>query len=56
MKMVAELTHKLCIHFVESEKTFKLEECLNIFKTFCEKVEQCEKVIIMIYFYSAFPC
>ena len=41
---VGELTHKLCAHFVENEKTFRLEECLNIFKSFCEKVIQCKKV------------
>ena len=42
--MVEELTHKLCAHFVENEKTFKLEECLSVFKTFGEKVLQCKKV------------
>ena len=41
---VRELTHKLCAHFVENEKTFRLEECLSIFRTFCEKVIQCKKV------------
>nr|KAG5685518.1 hypothetical protein BaRGS_024255 [Batillaria attramentaria] len=44
MEKVADLTKKLCAHFCENEKTFKLEECLNIFKTFCEKVIQCKKV------------
>lgn len=43
MEKVADLTKKLCHHFCETEKTFKLEECLNIFKAFCEKVIQCKK-------------
>uniref|UniRef100_A0A0B7ACP5 FH2 domain-containing protein n=1 Tax=Arion vulgaris TaxID=1028688 RepID=A0A0B7ACP5_9EUPU len=40
---IKELTTKLAIHFCEPEKTFKLEECLNTFNTFCQKVKQCIK-------------
>ncbi|KAL8590863.1 hypothetical protein ACOMHN_038874 [Nucella lapillus] len=43
MVTVGELTNKLCAHFVENEKTFKLEECLSAFKNFCQKVIQCKK-------------
>uniref|UniRef100_A0A2C9K4F2 FH2 domain-containing protein n=1 Tax=Biomphalaria glabrata TaxID=6526 RepID=A0A2C9K4F2_BIOGL len=40
---IQELTLKLSHHFCEPEKGFKLEECLNNFYTFCQKVKQCEK-------------
>ncbi|XP_070197131.1 inverted formin-2-like isoform X2 [Littorina saxatilis] len=43
MAKVDDLTHKLCTHFVEPEKSFRLEECLNVFNTFCGRIIQCKK-------------
>ncbi|XP_012943897.1 inverted formin-2 [Aplysia californica] len=40
---IKDLTVKLAHHFCEQEKSFKLEECLNNFNVFCQKVKQCEK-------------
>ncbi|XP_059158826.1 inverted formin-2-like isoform X2 [Physella acuta] len=40
---IKELTAKLANHFCEPDKGFKLEECLNSFNTFCQKVKQCQK-------------
>ncbi len=37
--------HDLAIHLCEEEAKFNLEECLGTFKTFCEKVQQCRKVV-----------
>ncbi|XP_071086778.1 inverted formin-2-like isoform X2 [Haliotis cracherodii] len=40
---VDELAKKMAHHFCENENSFKMEECLTTFKTFCEKVNQCQK-------------
>ena len=40
---IKSLTKQLAKHFCEPEKSFKLEECLNTFNVFCQKVKQCEK-------------
>jgi hypothetical protein len=48
LEKVVKLTKKLCLHFVENEQSFKLEECLNIFKNFCDKVIQCKKVRVTV--------
>ncbi|XP_023930367.1 inverted formin-2 [Lingula anatina] len=43
LEEIKELTLKLGKHFCENESTFKLEECLGNFKTFCERVIECRK-------------
>lgn len=40
---ISSLAKRLAHHFCEQEKSFKLEECLNTFNTFCQKVQQCQK-------------
>ncbi|GFN80726.1 inverted formin-2 [Plakobranchus ocellatus] len=40
---IHNLSSRLAHHFCEPEKSFKLEECLGTFNTFCSKVKQCEK-------------
>ncbi|GFR84521.1 inverted formin-2 [Elysia marginata] len=40
---ISNLAKRLAHHFCEQEKSFKLEECLNTFNTFCQKVKQCQK-------------
>ena len=41
----AQNSHK---YFCESEKTFKLEECIHTLSIFCQKVNQCRKVIYYV--------
>ena len=43
---IQQLSSKLATHFCEEESKFKLEECLQTFKAFCEKIEQCQKVTL----------
>ncbi|KAH9490930.1 hypothetical protein Btru_034284 [Bulinus truncatus] len=40
---IHDLTIKLAHNFCEPENGFKLEECLNSFNMFCQKVKQCQK-------------
>ena len=48
MSKITDLSKKVATHFCESEQSFKLEEFLSIMKTFCEKVQVCQKVIISL--------
>ena len=41
---VKEDSSKLADMFCEDNKNFKLEELLQIFRTFCDKIGQCLKV------------
>lgn len=41
---VDDLGNKLAQHFCEDETKFKIEECLGIYKTFCDNINKCEKV------------
>lgn len=43
MQRITELSTKVAEHFCEDKANFKLEEFLTIMKTFCEKVQQCQK-------------
>ena len=57
------LSKKMADHFCEEESKFKLEECLDVFKQFCDKVKQCQQVstvhlclslcffLVYVYFY-----
>jgi hypothetical protein len=40
---IEELREKLAKHLCEQESSFKLEECLQIFNAFVDKVLTCEK-------------
>ena len=46
LSKIQELAKHLATHFCESEATFQVEECVGNMKTFCEKVQQCQKVFI----------
>ncbi|ESP03682.1 hypothetical protein LOTGIDRAFT_224207 [Lottia gigantea] len=37
------LSNKLSEYFCEQESNFKLEDCLNNMRIFCEKIQQCQK-------------
>ena len=41
---IRSVTARLAKHFCEEEKKFRLEECLEQFKGFCDAVIRCEKV------------
>ena len=41
---IETLSHKLADHFCEEQSKFKLEECLDIMKSFCESVRKCTEV------------
>lgn len=43
MKKISELSKKLASHYCENEKSFKVEELVETMKTFCSKVQQCQK-------------
>ena len=40
---VQKLSAKLAVHYCENEKSFKLDEFLDAFREFCEKVKHCEQ-------------
>ncbi|CAH1267428.1 INF2 [Branchiostoma lanceolatum] len=40
---IKQLARKLAVHFCEDPNCFQLEECLQIFKTFCERVKTAHK-------------
>ncbi|XP_078601620.1 uncharacterized protein LOC144876335 isoform X2 [Branchiostoma floridae x Branchiostoma japonicum] len=40
---IKQLARKLAVHFCEDPNSFQLEECLQIFKTFCERVKTAHK-------------
>ena len=40
------LSKRLANHYCENEHTFNLDEFINTFKEFCEKVKACEQVHI----------
>lgn len=40
---VQKLSVKLASHYCESEKNFKLDEFLDSFREFCEKIRSCEQ-------------
>ncbi|KAL4230063.1 FH2 domain-containing protein 1 [Mactra antiquata] len=40
---VKKLSNKLATHYCENEKSFKMDEFLEAFKDFCEKVRTCEQ-------------
>lgn len=46
LQQLRDRSHHLAVHLCEEEAKFNLEECLATFKTFCEKVQQCRKVIV----------
>ena len=50
MTEIRELNMKLAERFCEDTKTFKVEECLDTFKIFCEKVKQCQHVSAVFIF------
>ena len=37
------LKKRLIAHFCENEHTFKLDEFIDVFREFCEKVKSCEQ-------------
>jgi len=41
---ISELSSQLAVRFCEDEKTFRLEDLLSTFHSFCELVQQCRKV------------
>ncbi|XP_071126206.1 inverted formin-2-like isoform X2 [Mytilus edulis] len=43
MKKISDLSKKLASHYCENEKSFKVEELVETLKTFCSKVQQCQK-------------
>ncbi|KAL4230753.1 hypothetical protein ACF0H5_011128 [Mactra antiquata] len=43
MTKINDISTNVAAHFCENESNFKLEEFLSIMKTFCEKVQQCQK-------------
>lgn len=45
MKKISDLSKKLASHYCENEKSFKVEELVETLKTFCSKVQQCQKVV-----------
>ena len=38
------LSRQMAVTFCEDRSKFKLEECLAIFKQFCDQIRQCQKV------------
>lgn len=44
VKEIQNLSGKVADYFCEPQKTFKLDECLKTIKSFCEKVQNCQKV------------
>lgn len=51
MKTIADLSRKLASHYCENETSFKVEELIETLKTFCCKIQQCQKVVIKSYWY-----
>ena len=43
MKTIADLSRKLASHYCENETSFKVEELIETLKTFCCKIQQCQK-------------
>ncbi|XP_052794467.1 inverted formin-2-like isoform X1 [Mya arenaria] len=43
VERVQKLSVKLAVHYCENEKSFKLDEFLEAFREFCEKVKNCEQ-------------
>ena len=41
---ISELSCKLAVRYCEDEKTFRLEDLLATFHSFCQLVQQCRKV------------
>ena len=41
---VEAMAARLAEHFCEEENRFKIEECLEIFRTICENVKKCKQV------------
>lgn len=41
---INELTKKVAEYFCEDEKKLKLQEILNLFKTFCDQLNKAKKV------------
>ena len=44
LKQCRDLTKQLALHFCEDQEKFQLQECMQIFSGFCDKIKQCEKV------------
>lgn len=43
LKHVADLSKKVAMHFCEDVKTSRLEDCVAVMLSFCEKVASCQK-------------
>lgn len=43
VERVQKLSSKLAVHYCENEKSFKIDEFLEAFRDFCEKVKSCEQ-------------
>ena len=41
---INELADKLAVRYCEDQKTFRLEDVLNTFHSFCQLIQQCRKV------------
>jgi len=41
---INELADKMAVRYCEDQKTFRLEDVLNTFHSFCQLVQQCRKV------------
>ena len=48
LSRINELSSQLVVRFCEDEKTFRLEDLLTTFHSFCELVQQCRKVHIQL--------
>ncbi len=48
LQEIDALSKKMAVHFCEEETKFKLEECLDVFKQFCDKVKQCQQVGLFV--------
>lgn len=45
IERMKKLSSKLAVHYCENEKSFKIDEFLDAFRDFCEKVKTCEQDI-----------
>ena len=44
---VEQLGAQMAQRFCEDKTKFKIEECLDIYKTFCENIHKCQKVSVL---------
>ena len=47
---MAELSTKVTTHFCEDEKTFRLEDCIGMLLSFCEKIKSCQQASACLLF------